>query len=252
MGTPGERSLSTPNPTYRTDNRNHVGRPSDLAHAQVYPQPAARPQADGRRRPPPISPERLQGRAPDQAQRALQERQGPGLRLRFPDTLRWWQEHGLRAPLQARAVRHGEQDREGQQTAAQAEEEPLEGVPRYGQDQGCFQGQEEIRVCWLLALRWLHDGRGWRIWQTVLWLSWLVCLHDLVRKRYQHGVHHAMGVTHRSYQRLFAQASWNMNLEMTSHFCVSPCCNVDKLGRFDVRQWATIDTSTYHATPRDS
>merc|ERR1711877_2815 len=63
-----------------------------------------------------------------------------------------------------------------------------------------LQGQEEIRVCWLLALRWLHDGRGWRIWQTVLWLSWLVCLHDLVRKRYQHGVHHAMGVTHRSYQ----------------------------------------------------
>merc|ERR1711939_1019628 len=163
MGTPGERSLSTPNPTYRTDNRNHVGRPSDLAHAQVYPQPAARPQADGRRRPPPISPERLQGRAPDQAQRALQERQGPGLRLRFPDTLRWWQEHGLRAHLR-------------QQTAAQAEEEPLEGVPRYGQDQGCVQGQEEIRVCWLLALRWLHDGRGWRIWQTVLWLSWLVCL----------------------------------------------------------------------------
>merc|ERR1712098_1036995 len=137
MGTPGERSLSTPNPTYRTDNRNHVGRPSDLAHAQVYPQ---------------------------------------------------------------------------------AEEEPLEGVPRYGQDQGCVQGQEEIRVCWLLALRWLHDGRGWRIWQTVLWLSWLVCLHDLVRKRYQHGVHHAMGVTHRSYQRLFAQASWVTNLEMTSYF----------------------------------
>lgn len=73
--------------------------------------------------PPPKPPKCLQGRAPWQAERALQGPEGPGLGLWLPNPVRWWQEHWLRshlrqwrgdedirAALQACEIRNGEED----------------------------------------------------------------------------------------------------------------------------------------------
>ena len=73
----------------------------------------------------------------------------------------------------------------------QAEEEPQQGVPGYGQGQGCGGVEEEVRVC--------DAHASWLRWRVVLsaygFSPWLSRLHDLARKRCQPGVRHAMGVT---------------------------------------------------------
>jgi len=66
----------------------------------------------------------------------------------------------------------------------QTEEEPQQGVPRYGQGEGRRQEEEiDVWACVGVAM----DGA----YGSLLWLS---CLHDLARTRCQPGVY-AMGVT---------------------------------------------------------
>lgn len=73
----------------------------------------------------------------------------------------------------------------------QAEEEPLQGVPRNCQDQGRQQGQEEINGS--RRRGYLCNGFGYALLACCIWCSGLY-LHDLVWEKHRLGVDAAEGV----------------------------------------------------------
>jgi len=99
----------------------------------------------------------------------------------------------------------------------QAEKEQVEGVPRYCQNQGCEQGQEEIEACGGIVERFLYSCM---VCVACSCSGQFSCLHDLLREWRQACVC-ALGVTH-SYN-LPARHFVHHSLMFSCLFISEPC-----------------------------